>query len=1439
MEDENIGIHLPAGKAAKIDPVTFSAKDGIEEKEDKAYRIWKDEQRRKNIMAGGIFSRNLKDYRNGLKPIFAESSFVKAYFKNNEKQGAACACNKIKIGFLSAEPNSFACPYLRLYAPLTILQKNNFIELLTLSQTTKGKLRLNLESLAKCDIIIVQRQFPALIPYKELVKHIDRSRQKIVYEFDDAFAKLPPSYVNYQYGIKISPLIEYYIMKADLVTVSTETLKSYYNHLNNNVVVIPNCLDLQLWKEASQNNISSSPVRILFSGTLTHSDDLGMIESAIENVLNEFRNRVRFFFWGNIVERLRRYPQVKVFAKFTPDYAAYANILQNTPMHFSIIPLKDNAFNQAKSHIKWLEYSACKIPGIYSNIGEYRISIRNKETGLLVENTTEKWQKAMRDFIIDKTKRERIADAAYKEVFAKHTLEKNSQLWIQAFKNIIGNSEIRDIRYGGLSKPKASIIIPIFNQVEFTKQCLEALTENTPNELYEVIIVNNASTDGTKDFLITLKGNVKIIANTENLGFAKACNQGAQAASGEYLVFLNNDTLPHKNWLTELVDVADAWNDVGIVGSKLLFPDNTIQHAGVAMLPVLSHMYTKMPSKFMPANKPRDLHVVTAACMLIRKDLFFDVGCFHEGYINGCEDIDLCLSVRAAGKRVFYNPRSVLTHFEGQTPGREDRMDDNRKLLFKRWKDKIPSDYENYLFDDGFRKSPEDSSNWEYHQELCKRTISIVIVTYNSLPDIGQCLSSIQAQTNLPHEIIVVDNNSNDGTKELLKELNGCTVILNNENMGFSRATNEGIKKASGEYIVLLNPDTIVTADWAWHMMLHFKKRVGAVGPISNYVAGLQKMELYLRENLATKLPIEGLAQKYVEWNRGKSLESKLLIGFCLMIPRFVIEQIGMLDEDLFLGSDDLEYSHRLRTNGFKLMVATDTFIYHKGQASFKTEPSYKMKQLTQESQDTLFRKLEKYYGRGKVPSSQELWDMNWFKPTNRPSNLTSIIILTFNQLEYTKKCLESIAAKTPEPHEIIIVDNGSTDGTVEWLRNLAAENSNYRLIENKENLGFALGNNKGIAEAKGDYIVLMNNDVVVTPGWLKRLVGVAQKKPQIGIVGPMSNYVSGPQLVKEVTYKKTSLVGLSKFSKTFARKHAGQTMPYWRVVGFCMLIKREVIDKIGGLDGRFGLGNFEDDDFSLRAALAGFESWIVKDCFVHHFGSRTFAGAKIDFRESLHKNWEIFKEKWGIPADVAYGASYDMGAVVRNGFIPEKHYCPLSDKEYISPYLNKEQEDTDAAHKMYQNAQMLVEKGTDNAAIMALGKLLESYPDFALAHNDLGVLYYKAGKKEDAFEHYKKAAELQPENINFQKNLADFYYVERGKVQEAIEIYVKILALDPRDIECLLMLGHISVSIEKIDDAKVFYMKVLESDPDNAVARQNLDSIQNYEQGTATVKPL
>jgi GT2 family glycosyltransferase len=322
--------------------------------------------------------------------------------------------------------------------------------------------------------------------------------------------------------------------------------------------------------------------------------------------------------------------------------------------------------------------------------------------------------------------------------------------------------------------------------VEYTRQCLEALIEHTPSELYEVIIVDNGSTDGTGNFLATLEGDVKLITNAQNLGFSKACNQGAQAAAGAYLVFLNNDTVPHEHWLTELIDVADALDDVAVVGGKLLYPDGTIQHAGVVTPP--DHLYRFMRGDFPPADKPRDFQIVTAACMLIRRSVFFDVGGFDDLFINGGEDVDLCLKIREHGYRVFYNPRSVLTHYESVSEGRHNHLQHNLDLLEKRYAQTVKLDREDYLKQDGFVLEERDGEPlWVYHEDLCRKTISVVIVTYNSRPYIGECLAAIQTQTHLSFEIIIIDNNSTDGTRDYLKDLQGFKVLLNDENVGFSR----------------------------------------------------------------------------------------------------------------------------------------------------------------------------------------------------------------------------------------------------------------------------------------------------------------------------------------------------------------------------------------------------------------------------------------------------------------------------------------------------------------------------------------------------------------------------------------------------------------------------------------------------------------------------
>lgn len=872
--------------------------------------------------------------------------------------------------------------------------------------------------------------------------------------------------------------------------------------------------------------------------------------------------------------------------------------------------------------------------------------------------------------------------------------------------------------------PRVSIIIPVFNKMDLTKQCLTALIENTPDSLYEVIIIDNASTDGTGDFLAALEGDVRIITNRENLGFARACNQGARAASGEYLIFLNNDTMPHKNWLTELVDVVDAWKDVGIVGSRLLFPDNTIQHAGVAMLPALSHMYPKMPADFLPANKPRDLNAVTGACMLVRRELFFSAGCFHEGYINGCEDIDLCMSVREAGKRVFYNPRSVLTHFEGQTPGREDRMDDNRKILFERWKDKMPADYERYLSDDGFRKSPTDKTKWDYHEDQCKKTISIIIVTYNSLHDIKRCLSSIQACTNLPYEVFVIDNNSTDGTRDYLKGIKGIHVIINDENIGFARACNQGIQAAKGEYIVLLNPDTEVTTDWAWRMILHFRDGVGAVGPVSNYVAGIQKYELYRKEDPG-KADNNGISDRFHEWNKNQSVETKLLVGFCMMVKSTVMDDIGMLDEDFFLGIEDLEYSWRLRQKGYKLAVATDVFIFHQGQKSFSTVLPEKNRRITQECQDKLYDKLEAFYGKGRVPSSLELWGMDWFQPSQiMKPKITSIIILCFNQIEYTRQCLKSIEKYTSVPYELILVDNASTDGTGEFLKEYESKHPGCNVILNKDNRGFAAGNNQGIAAAKGDYILLLNNDVIVTQDWLERLIAHIESDSNIGMVGPVSNSVSGPQLVDNTGYGN-NLNKMHQFAQDYSEKNAGRTQDILRLVGFCLLTKRQVIDIIGGLDESYGNGNYEDDDLCLRSNIAGFRNIVAHDVFIHHYGSMTFKGNAIDYWATMQGNRKIFADKWKGIVEI----------------VPDGYRTSLTRDQQLK--------------KLIAWGEARFSQGNVHSAVKIFERVLKMDGTNSQALNNLGVIQWQLGDIVSAMKTFQTALILNPKDADALGNLA------------------------------------------------------------------------------------
>lgn len=256
-------------------------------------------------------------------------------------------------------------------------------------------------------------------------------------------------------------------------------------------------------------------------------------------------------------------------------------------------------------------------------------------------------------------------------------------------------------------KKSTSIIIPVFNNLKLTQQCINSIIEHTDLQSYEIIVIDNYSTDGSSSYLreLHIQDQITLISNSTNRGFAKACNQGAKAAQNELLLFLNNDTIVTRNWLNNLYKCLLKNPRCAAVSPKLLYQDNTVQHAGIVFTSrkTIWHIYNGLHSIHPAVNKERTFQAISAACMLTPKDIFLNMGMFDERFLNGFEDVDLCLKYVQAGYLCYYCPKSVVYHFESKTPGRFGNMKHNQDLLLKLWSGKISSDEHLYYNQDKIR----------------------------------------------------------------------------------------------------------------------------------------------------------------------------------------------------------------------------------------------------------------------------------------------------------------------------------------------------------------------------------------------------------------------------------------------------------------------------------------------------------------------------------------------------------------------------------------------------------------------------------------------------------------------------------------------------------------------------------------------------------------
>lgn len=744
-----------------------------------------------------------------------------------------------------------------------------------------------------------------------------------------------------------------------------------------------------------------------------------------------------------------------------------------------------------------------------------------------------------------------------------------------------------------------SIVIPVFNREDLTRNCLATLRPTlTGAGEGEVIVVDNGSDPRTAAVLAEFPW-VRVIRNERNLGFAAACNQGARAATGAFVVHLNNDTQAFDGWLARML-ARFTEPGVGAVGARLLFPDGTLQHAGVVLAPIRFgpegfgpyHFMWKAPGDSRAAATPADFEVVTGACLVTPRDLFLELGGFEEAYWNGYEDVDYCLSVRARGLRVVYESDAVLYHYESQSGvQRKRRLMHNIRLLATRWSKSVAADHNRYCDRSGFIRR-EQFINATRNFAMQKVPPTTIVVHGDALPPPDEFVAMLRATQPAPVRILWA---------AAAPAPSGIRAVAGNV-LDAIRAETE---VRGDRYVAFVSTTTHLEHDWLLELI---------------------DTAEFARDIVAATV-VEPAAQSEAAPVSG---DARCTLVALRTIPQHVridtaFETVGGAVADWIYRAVELGRAVRRAQRPAARLgppVADAAFAgrYGYSPADFSVD-SARMEELS--------------------------------RPPASVKTLASIVMLSWNAPEFTEMAVRSIREHTPGPYEIIIVDNGSGADTIARLRAI----EDIRVIYNDRNTGFAYGCNQGIAAAAGTHIVLLNNDVIVTDGWLEALLAAQRRDGVVGVSAPRSNFVAGHQQVHDARYE--GIDGIHTYAADRSQRLRQRTYHTDRVIGFCMCISRDVIDEIGGIDTRYPVGNFEDDDFCVRVRAAGYEIAVCEDSFIHHFGNVSFKANNIDYGSQLAKNWTIFAERWSLPR--AYPTQgYNAADAIGSGFVRDRHYIAL-----------------------------------------------------------------------------------------------------------------------------------------------------------------------------------
>ena len=449
-----------------------------------------------------------------------------------------------------------------------------------------------------------------------------------------------------------------------------------------------------------------------------------------------------------------------------------------------------------------------------------------------------------------------------------------------------------------------------------------------------------------------------------------------------------------------------------------------------------------------------------------------------------------------------------------------------------------------------------------------------------------------------------------------------------------------------------------------------------------------------------------------------------------------------------------------------------------------------------------------------------------------------SVVIPCFNEVELTRACLETLLEQTEPPAEILIVDNGSEDATAELGE---AFPTLVRVLTQPHNLGFAGGVNAGIRSARGDHVLVLNNDTRCAPDMIEQLRRALEHAPGIGAAAPVSNHVKGDARLPVGDLGRDA-EDRRRLAAALADDAVAQDVE--TLAGLCMLMRRATLDEVGLFDERFGHGNYEDDDLCLRLRLHGYRLVVARRAFLHHEGHATFRALGLDLKEQIAKRLVQFRDKWrdhpaGLATIAALQGDTQLAATAAT---TARRRCPRwPDADW---YIGKHEERSGDADVAVMHLEAFLRRCPEHVdARLALGLAQLRRGDAAAARatlaatldahrlssaqelglqQRLGRIAYERRLFEDALGHFD-AAEAQAHEDGALHNWRGLCLLALGRVEDARRAFARACDLDFALAEtnlgiCLHRLGDRSAALASFERA----VARLPHDP---VARANYEA--------------